>query len=171
MDGPSELDTNLEDALYEAVCDDATFSISNGRLYAEFSRTAPSLKDAILGAIQDIRKARKGITVLRVDDCDLVTAAEIARRSGRSRQLVHQYITGERGAGDFPPPICRLEGNSPYWEWCSASYWLAQNNIIRPEQPWNAEVIATINTALEAAIQQDRHPDLVKEVQQVVKAG
>jgi hypothetical protein len=38
-----------------------------GRLYIEFSRLAVSLEDAIVSAIDDVRKAKIGAEVLRVD--------------------------------------------------------------------------------------------------------
>jgi hypothetical protein len=170
IDGVPELTQAVEDALFEAGCDDATLSIQYGHLYAEFSREASSLTDAILSAIHSVQQAGIGATVLRVDECDLVTPAEIARRIDRSRQMVHQYITGERGPGNFPAPECYLRERSPLWAWCAVSYWLAQNNIIRPEDSWNAEVVAAINTYLESARQRKRHPELVKEIAQKVPA-
>ena len=168
--GVPELTAAVEDALFEAGCDDATLSIRYGLLYAEFSRTAKSLQDAILGAIRDVRRADVGAEVLRVDECDLVTPAEIARRIRRSRQLVFQYINGQRGPGGFPPPECHLSEGAPLWAWCAVSYWLAQNDIIRPEEGWNAEVVAAINNWLEAARQRRRHPELVREVERELQS-
>lgn len=162
--GVDALTPAVEDALFEAGCDDATLSVQYGLLYIEFSRVAVSLKDAILSAIRDVRSAKMGAEVLRVDECDLVTAAEIARKIGRSRQLVFQYINGQRGPGGFPPPECHLSDTSPLWAWCAVSYWLAQNDIIRPEDGWNAEVVAAINNWLESARQRERHPGLVDEI-------
>jgi len=162
--GVPALTTEVEDALFNAGCDDATLSIQHGLLYVEFSRTAKSLKDAILSAIRDVQKAGIGAEVLRVDECNLVTASEIARRIGRSRQMVHQYMTGERGPGAFPPPECHLSEASPLWAWCAVSYWLAQNDILRPEDSWNAEVVSAINNAMEAARQRHRQPQLVEEI-------
>jgi hypothetical protein len=130
-----------------------------------------SFKDAILSAIRDVRKAGVGAVVVRVDECDLVTPSEIARRISRSRQMVHQYINGVRGPGNFPPPICHLIEGAPLWAWCTVSYWLAQNNIIRPEAEWNAAVVAAINNSLEAALQREQHPDLVREIREAVEAG
>src|SRR5690606_36378908 len=94
VDEPSQA---VEDALFDAGCDDATLSMQYGLLYIEFSRSAASLQEAVLSAIEDVRKANVGAQVLRVDECNLVTASDIARRIGRSRQLVHQYMTGLRG--------------------------------------------------------------------------
>ncbi len=162
--GVPALTTEVEDALFHAGCDDATLSIRYGLLYVEFSRTAKSLKDAILSAIRDVQGAGIGAEVLRVDECNLVTASEIARRIGRSRQLVHQYMTGQRGPGGFPPPECHLSETKPLWAWCAVSYWLAQNDILRPEDSWNAEVVSAINNMLETARQRVRRPGLVEEI-------
>src|SRR5712692_6543367 len=105
LTGFTELSSATEHALFEAGCDDATLSVRFGRVYLTFSRPAPTLKDAILSAIRDVRKAKIGADVLRVDNCDLITQSDVARRIGRSRQLVNQYITGSRGPGGFPPPV------------------------------------------------------------------
>lgn len=168
LSGVYELTTEVENALFEAGCDDATLSIQYGFLYMEFSRTARSLKDAILSAIQDVRKAGIGADVWRVDACNLVTLAEIARRIDRSRQLVHQYMTGKRGPGGFPAPECNLTDGQPLWAWCAVSYWLWQNDMIRREELQDAEAVAAINNVLERAHQIGRNPDLVEEVAQAV---
>ena len=162
--GVPALTPEVENALFEAGCDDATLSIRYGLLYVEFSRSADSLKDALLSAIRDVQKAGIGAEVIRVDACNLVSAAEIARRIGRSRQLVHQYMTGRRGPGGFPPPECHLSEGAPLWAWCAVSHWLAQNDILRPEDSWSAEVVAAINNAMEAARQRVRQPGLVDEI-------
>ena len=164
------LTTKVENALFSAGCDDATLSIRYGLLYMEFSRTAPSLADAILTAIQDVRKSKIGAEVIRVDDFDLVTPSEIARRINRSRQMVHQYINGQRGPGGFPPPECHLAKGSPLWAWCAVSSWLAQNDIVRPEESWNAEVVSAINHRLEADRQRVRNPKLIRQIEHAMTA-
>ena len=164
FDGISELTSAVEDALFQAGCDDATVSMQHGRLYIEFSRSAGSLEDAIIGAIRDVRKADIGAEVLRVDECNLVTASEIARRMGRSRQLVHQYMNGTRGPGGFPPPECHLTDHAPLWAWCAVSYWLVENNLLRPEESWNAEVVEAINNWLESERQRRRYPKLIDTI-------
>jgi len=162
--GIGELSTAVEDALFNAGCDDSTLSMQYGQLYIEFSRSAKTIEEAIFSAIHDVRKANIGAEVLRVDECNLVTPAEIARRIGRSRQLVFQYINGQRGPGGFPPPEFYLGDGAPLWAWCAVSYWLAQNDIVRPEEGWNAAVVAAINNWLEAQQQRARNPRLVKEI-------
>ncbi len=170
LSGVRELTTEVEDALFEAGCDDSTLSVQYGCIYMEFSRAAASLKDAILSAIRDVRSAGIGADVWRVDSCDLVTPSEIARRIGRTRQLVHQYITGTRGPGGFPAPECNLTEGQPLWAWCAVSYWLAQNDMIRPEELRDATIVATINNALERSHQRERDPALVDEVAKAVAA-
>ena len=109
LTGIAELSSEAENALFEAGCDDGTISVRFGRIYMTFSRNAACLKDAILSAIRDVQSAKIGALVLRVDTCNLVTQADIARKIGRTRQLVHQYITGRRGPGGFPAGLqhCR----------------------------------------------------------------
>ncbi len=168
--GVLELSSKVADAFFEAGCDDATLSLQHGTLHVEFSRSAPSLADAILSAIRDIRKTGIGAVVLRVDACNLVTPAEIARRIGRTRQSVFQYITGVRGPGGFPPPEYHLAKGTPLWSWTLVSEWLAANNIIRPEESRHAEVISVINNWLESARQRERDPKLVKQVERQLVA-
>lgn len=164
LSGVSELTTEVEDALFESGCDDATLSIQHGAARLEFSRTAPSFKDAILTAIHDVCHAGHGIGVVQVDECNLVTQAEIARRIGRSRQLVSQYIMGMRGPGHFPPPTCHLSETTPLWRWCEVSFWLSQNDMIRPDMLMEAEVVSIVNNALDRRHQVSRNRVLVTEV-------
>ena len=168
LSGVHELTPEVEDRLFEAGCDDATLSVQYGYIYMEFSRAAASMKDAILSAISDVKKANVGADVWRVDECNLVTPSEIGRRINRSRQQVHQYMTGQRGPGGFPAPECNLTTGAPLWAWCAVSYWLWQNDMIRPEELQNAEVVAAINNVLEAAHQRGRNPELVAEVVRAV---
>ena len=169
--GVGELSRKVEDALFSAGCDDATLSMRHGRLYVEFSRSARSIEQAILGAIHQVRSAGIGAEVLRVDECNLVTPSEIARRIGRSRQLVSQYMNGTRGPGAFPPPEFYLADGAPLWEWRAVTQWLADNDVLRPEESWNAEVIAVINNRLEARRYHERNPELTKAISKELKSA
>jgi hypothetical protein len=168
--GGVTLTPEVEDALFEAGCDDATLSVQYGLLYMDFSRNAPSLQAAIVSAIREVREARIGARVLRVDECDLVTPSEIARRIGRSRQLVAQYISGLRGPGGFPPPECHLTEGAPLWAWGAVCYGLARNDILRPAEGWNAAVVATINNWLEVERHRERNPELVEAIKRELQA-
>ncbi len=168
LTGITEPTPAIEDALFESGCDDATMSLRFGRVYLTFTRVAASLKDAILSAIRDVRKADIGADVLRVDVCNLVTQADIARKIGRSRQLVHQYIMGDRGPGGFPAAVCDITDGAPLWYWCEVSYWLWQNDMIKEDVVLEARQAAVINSVLE--LQWQRHIDskLTEEIIQSI---
>jgi hypothetical protein len=67
LTGITDLTPEAENALFEAGCDDATLSVRFGRVFVTFSRTASSLKAAILSAIRDVKTANVGADVLRVE--------------------------------------------------------------------------------------------------------
>ncbi|MGC1274412.1 MAG: helix-turn-helix transcriptional regulator [Planctomycetaceae bacterium] len=171
LTGVTELTPHVVDRLYEAGLDDATLALRYGRAYATFSREAASMKEAVLSAIADVRDAGVGANVLRVDECNLVTQAEIARRSGRSRQMIHQYINGKRGPGGFPPPVCDLCEGSPLWAWCEVASWLFENNLVKEELFRDAEEIDAINLALELGQIREKNPALAEEILKSVGAG
>ena len=66
FEGVPDLTPDVADALYEAGCDDGTFMMTSGRMYGAFTRAAPRLKDAVAGAIRDIRNANIGARFVRV---------------------------------------------------------------------------------------------------------
>ncbi len=164
LDGINQVSSEVEDSLFAAGCDDATISMRAGRVYLTFCRTAASLKDAILSAIKNVRESDIGATVLRIDQCNLVTQAEIARRIGRSRQLVHQYITGARGPGGFPPPACHITEDAPLWYWCEVAFWLSEHDIIREKDSREAQDLTIINSVLELAWQRRVSPEKTKAI-------
>jgi hypothetical protein len=164
LTGITEATTTVEDALFDAGCDDATISVRFGRVFLTFSRTAKSLKDAILSAIKHVRKAKIGAEVLRVDVSSLVTQAEIARKIGRSRQLVHQYMAGVRGPGGFPAPACDITDGAPLWQWCEVAHWLWQNDMIKEDVLREAQEAAVINSVLDLEHQRRAEPALTAEV-------
>lgn len=170
LTGLTELTPQFEDALFNAGCDDATISIRSGRVFLTFSRSAGSLKDAILSAIRDVRKAGIGAAVLRVDACHLVTQADIARRIGRTRQLVHQYIVGTRGPGGFPPPACAITDGSSLWDWCEVAYWLWQNDMIPESVLREAQDVDVINSVLDLHHQRRLDRELTDEIVRYIEA-
>ncbi len=170
--GITELSTEAVNALFEAGCDDATVSVRCGRVFITFSRSASSFKEAVLSAIRDIKKANiDGAKVLRVDSCNLVTQADIARLIGRSRQQVHQYITGARGPGNFPPPACHITDKAPLWSWCEVAYWLCQNDMIKEDVLRRAQEAAIINLVLELEHQKQIDPGLTEEIVRMLTDG
>jgi hypothetical protein len=163
--------TKGADALYAAGCDDATVSVRSGRVYVTFSRKAASMKDAILSAIKNVRSANIGADVLRIDECNLVTQAEIARKSGRSRQVINQYILGLRGPGGFPPPACNICDEHPLWLWCEVSYWLWQNDMLKENVFREAETIDLVNSILELQSRKKLTPELTNEIMESIETS
>lgn len=164
LDGIDKITSEIEDALFTAGCDDATISLRFGRIYLTFTRSATSLKDAIISAVKNVRESGIAATVLRVDECDLVTQSEIARRIQRSRQLVNQYISGGRGPGGFPAPACNITDGAPLWHWCEVAYWLGVNGIIKEDEVREAQDLTVINSVLELEHQRRLSPELTKEI-------
>jgi len=160
--------TGVEDALFNAKCDDATLAFRMNRPVLSFSRTAGSLKAAILIAINDVRRANFGADVLRVDYCNLVTQADIARKIARTRQLVHLYMTGKRGPGGFPGPACELSNGVWLWYWCEVAYWLLQNDMIKAEVLQNADDVEAINCTLEMQYKVKNNPALTQEIEESI---
>jgi hypothetical protein len=171
LTGVNELTSEMIDALYEAGCDDATIAIRSGRPFITFARAASSIKQAILSAINNVEGAGIGAQVLRVDYCNLVTQADIARRIGRTRQLVHQYMMGTRGPGGFPGPVCEIAEGTPLWYWCEVAYWLWENDMIKESALRDAEEVDVINAVLELRWQKLHKPELAEEVMKRVGAS
>jgi hypothetical protein len=67
LDGIPGLTSEIFDALFEAGCDDATMSSRDGVVSLAFGRAAPTMKDAVISAIQDVQKANVGARVVRVE--------------------------------------------------------------------------------------------------------
>lgn len=164
LSGISDFDDDLVDQLVEAGCDDATVAQRYGRVYMTFARQANSHQEAILSAIRDIHRAKIGATVMRIEDCNLVTPAEIARRLGRSRQNIDQYIKGARGPGGFPAPACNVTDGSPLYYWCEVAFWANLHDLLSDQANVHAQEIATMNTILELSHQQKIFPTITEKL-------
>lgn len=127
LSGVSEHDEALEDALFEAGCDDAVLYFRNSICYLDFDREATSFEEAVLSAIRDVEGAGIPAKPHRIEPADHVTSAEIARRLNRSRESVSQLITGKRGAGDFPRPVAGVTSNTLIWSWAEVASWFYAN--------------------------------------------
>lgn len=142
----AELDDVQAEHLYER-CADVTLGVRAGTPYAAFDREAASTPEAISSAMQDIRAAAPTVQVLRVEPEELVSAAEIARRTGRSRASVSQLIEGERGPGSFPAPHSWI-GGRPLWQWVDVAAWLARGQRMPSAEVQNAAFVSALNGAL-----------------------
>ena len=122
VEGTDFRDDALVDEVFEAGCDDATVGCSNGVPYADFTREAESLESAILSAIRDIESV-DGIKVVRIADAGLVSMADIAARTGRTRESVRLLVEGKRGPGGFPPPATNPRRRHRLWRWFEVDRW------------------------------------------------
>ncbi len=148
VEGTDFLDDDIVDAVYEAGCDDGTVGVSNGVPCADFSREAPSLEEAALSAIADIESV-DGIEVVRIADAGLLSIADIAERTGRTRESVRLLIEGKRGPGGFPAPVTD-PGRRRYrlWYWPEVARWFESTGVGRAAGD-QEQVLAAINAWLE----------------------
>lgn len=161
IDGP--VDESL-DRLYDAGCDDATFGEVDRVQYAEFSRDAPDFAHAVTSAIHEVESV-DGLRVTHVEPDDLVTAAEIAERLGRSRESVRLIAAGERGDGDFPAPVSHLRTRNRLWRWSDVAEWAERRApqsldhvLIATEHLVDARFLAALNGALEMRKYEEQLP-------------
>jgi predicted DNA-binding transcriptional regulator AlpA len=133
LEGPDPTTPANLDRLFEAGCDDATFGARDGVFVAEFDRESPSLGQALAEALTTIEATIPGLRVVRVEPEELVTAAEIASRTNRSRENVRQFFEGIRGEGDFPRPTAWLSDRTRLWHWAEVSQWFSSRLEARAE--------------------------------------
>ncbi|MGH3276456.1 MAG: helix-turn-helix transcriptional regulator [Streptosporangiaceae bacterium] len=112
-------------ALAEAGCDDATVGSQGGVQHLDFDREASSYLAAVLSAVEDVETAVPGVRVVRVLPDEYVTLAEIAQRTGRTRESARLLSIGERGPGGFPPPAARGAERNKLWRWAEVAAWFA----------------------------------------------
>ena len=142
---------SLEDLVFEAGCDDALLLHRDGIPFLNFDREAEGLMDAILVAIAEVHRAGPGIEVLRVEPDDLVTAADIAHRTGRTKESIRLLIGGQRGQGGFPAPVRGIDQRTRLWRWAEVVPWLARHGALAnpSESVEEANTIAAVNAALQ----------------------
>lgn len=122
--GPDLQSDELAEEIFEAGCDDVLIGVSDSIQYADVDRKAPSLEEAILSAIFDIERV-EGAVVVRIADAGLVTMADVAERTGRTRESVRLLVSGRRGPGGFPPPVTDPRGRYRLWRWTDVERWFS----------------------------------------------
>ena len=147
VEGPDLDDDAVLDALYEHGCADALVGRSHGVQYLDFDREAPSLDAAVLSAVADVERL-DGVEVVRIADAGLVSMADIAARTGRTRESVRLLIEGERGPGGFPPPATDPRSRYRLWRWPEVSRWFGTHLGSTLDEA-NEGVFIAINAGLE----------------------
>ena len=77
LTGVSEITPELSDRLYEATEGDIEFNMRDGVAFLEFDRTAASLQDAVMSAIEQVEGSGVGVRVVRVETEAANTIAKI----------------------------------------------------------------------------------------------
>ncbi|MYE31265.1 MAG: DNA-binding protein [Chloroflexi bacterium] len=146
VEGP-DLQTDARiDALYEAGCDDALVGRSHGVQYLDFDRDALSLEDAVLSAISNVESI-EGAEVVRIAGAGLVSMADIAASTGRTRESVRLLVEGERGAGSFPAPVNDPRSRYRLWRSSEVRRWFEVQYGSSPELDF--EALVAINASLD----------------------
>ena len=152
--GADQITRELEEALFEHGCDDATLSCSHQRLWLDVVREAATLEEAVATAIRDVRRAGAAmgvpLDVERLDACPFITQAGIARRLGCSRQYLGQLVVKGRKGRRFPAAACHLHEGNPVWQLVTVARWLADLGMVAPQMAEEAVVIDRLNAALSA---------------------
>lgn len=151
----------VADLLFETLGDVGPESDGTTHVIA-FDVEADDPYSAIIDAIADMIAA--GVEPLAVAD-ELVSAADIARRTGRSRQSISLLIAGERGPGDFPTSIAG-NARSPLWSWGDVEAWMARDGGY-PE-PQLGHAIDAANRMLKLRVLARENPRLQKGLARLV---
>lgn len=161
------IDDDGANRLFEAGVDDGYPESGPKGHSIGFDREASSFHEAVLSAIKEVEEAN--FEVLRVEPDDLVSAADIAQRSGRSRQSISSLINGTRGPGRWPRPVA---GNvrSPLWRWSDVAAWFHEFDRSQEVNEEEAALTAAINELLRArnALQPLKKRDRATLVRQLV---
>lgn len=148
------------EALYEAGCGDG--AVETGPLGAliDFSREAPGLAAALVSAVHDIEKV-EGLRAVGVQCQNMVTMADIADRAGVTREAVRLWAAGQRGAGNFPPPVMITTGGEKIWDWEQVDRWLAEREepARHPAMSAEARMLCTADRVLAARAALWAEPD------------
>ena len=147
VDGPDIQDEKLIDALFEAGCDDGLVGRAEGIQYIEFDREATDLDAAVLSAVADVEQVA-GVSVARIADAGLVSMADIAARTGRTREGIRLLVAGARGPGGFPPPVTDPRSRYRLWRWSDVEPWITAHLGQRAGSP-DDDVLTAINASLE----------------------
>jgi predicted DNA-binding transcriptional regulator AlpA len=110
--------------LAETGCTDALVGIGQaGRIAFHFARDANSAFEAILSAVNNIKKAIPEATLIEAAP-DLVGLSDIADILGYSRQNIRKLMMSN--VGSFPIPI--HEGKTVLWHLSSILNWVKASN-------------------------------------------
>lgn len=139
------IDDELADRLFEGGADDGVIETGPEGHSIGFDREAESFGSAVLSAIADVESC--GLEVLRIEPDELVSAADVAERTGRSRQSISSLIAGARGPGDWPRPVAG-NARSSLWRWFEVAAWFERFDGSVSVNPDHVSVLGAVNWML-----------------------
>ena len=124
---PGESAEELSISIYERI-DDASLMgpDADGSFLLECDRRSSSLPRALGSTVAELLQTLPDVTILRVEEDDLATMADIAKRAGRTPESIRLLICGKRGPGAFPPAAGRLDARTKVWRWADVAQWFEQ---------------------------------------------
>ena len=148
VDGADVQDESVVNGLFESGCDDALIGSADGVQFLDFDRDAASLGEAVLSAVADAERV-DGVQVVRVADAGLASMADIAARTGRTREGVRLLVSGARGPGGFPPPVTDPRGRYRLWRWADVEHWFGGELGEEVSLAGEGRLVTAINACLE----------------------
>jgi len=140
--------SELVERLGEAGCEDAVVGIGQpGRIALSFTREAASAQQAIISALEDVKRAIAAAELIEVSP-DLAGLTDIAEIVGVTRQNMRKLMLTH--AKTFPAPI--HEGSAALWHLAPVLEWLRARGGYDIEQRLLevSHVAMQINVAKEA---------------------
>ena len=112
----------LVERLGKVGCDDAVIGTGQpGRIALDFAREARSVKEAIVSALRDVKKALPDAELIEVTP-DFVGLTDVAELVGVSRQNMRKLMLAHPTT--FPAPV--HEGSASVWHLAHVLQWLAE---------------------------------------------
>ncbi len=161
-----ELSEEQVDALFRAGCDDALVGAVDEIPYLDFTREAGCFAEALSTAMKQVEQVLGAGCVAHIEPDELVTLADISRRTGRTRESIRLLAAGKRGAGRFPLPMRGMTSRPRLWRWSEVIPWLADHGVqVQHGVQEQAKTIAMVNAALQLQCYQLHHgAKLVREL-------
>jgi hypothetical protein len=124
---PGKSAEELSISIYERIDDSSLMGPDeDGSFLLECDRRSSNLPRALGATVAELLQTLPGATILRVEEDDIATMADLAKRSGRTPESIRLLVSGKRGPGGFPPAAGRLDARTKVWRWADAAEWFAQ---------------------------------------------
>lgn len=147
-----DLTDDVLETLFSNV-EDVVPSWVNGALKVTAPVKATDDQTAALRLIEAVEVALPHVSVTRLDQ-DLVSIADIAERTSRSRESVRLLVDGKRGPGEFPIPIGTVGDAIRVWPWDAVLTWFRdKHHEDLGERSVSPETAALIDARLYGKVQ------------------